>query len=106
MYDECTIAEIIRTEPGEAVAYFWVPFHGQDENFIWSDVQDIYIEDAYRGMGIAAYLMDYAEKSARNHGAKAIRSGVGCEKIKPCCMGAVFYCSFGETKCGHKIYFM
>jgi len=81
MADERTIAEIIKTDSGETVAYFWVPFHGEDESFVWADVQDLYIEEAYRGTGLAAYLMDYAEKSAKSHGAKVIRSGTGCENI-------------------------
>ncbi|MCL2773068.1 MAG: GNAT family N-acetyltransferase [Oscillospiraceae bacterium] len=82
MKDERTIAEIIKTESGETVAYFWVSFHGEDTTFIWADVQDIYIEESYRKSGIATYLMDYAEKSARQNGAKVIRSGTGCENIK------------------------
>lgn len=82
MADERTIAEIIRTESGDTVGYLWVQFHGEDESFIWADVQDIYIEEAYRKSGIAAYLMDYAEKLAKNHGAKVIRSGTGCENVK------------------------
>jgi len=81
MNDKRTIAEIIRAESGEIVAYFWVPFHGEDESFVWADVQDIYVEEVYQGIGVAAYLMEYAEKLARNHGAKVIRSGTGCENI-------------------------
>ena len=82
MEDKRTIAEIIRSESGEAVGYLWVPFHGDDPNFVWADVQDIYIEEAYRRTGIAAYLMDYAEQSAKRNGAKVIRSGTGCENFK------------------------
>ncbi|MCL2774748.1 MAG: GNAT family N-acetyltransferase, partial [Oscillospiraceae bacterium] len=82
MKDERTIAEIIKTESGETVGYFWVTFHGEDKSFIWTDVQDIYIEESYRKAGVAIYLMDYAEKSARQNGAKVIRSGTGCENTK------------------------
>lgn len=80
--DERTILEIIKTESGENVGYLWVQFHGEDEKFIWADVQDIYVEESFRKMGIATYLMDYAEKSAKQNGAKVIRSGTGCENIK------------------------
>jgi GNAT superfamily N-acetyltransferase len=82
MADERTIAEIIKTESGESVAYLWVPFHGEDEHFIWADVSDVYVEEAYRGKGVASILMDYAEQSAKQNGAKVIRSGTGCENAK------------------------
>lgn len=82
MDDTRTIAEIIKTKSGETVAYLWVPFHGEDSSFIWSDVQDVYVEDSYRKTGVAAYLMDYAEKMAKTHDAKVIRSGTGCENVK------------------------
>ena len=82
MDDERTIAEIIKTEEGDTVGYLWASFHGEDEHFIWADVQDIYVEEAYRGKGIASYLMDYAEQSAKRNGAKVIRSGTGCENTK------------------------
>lgn len=82
MEDKRTIAEIIKTESGETTAYLWVPFHREDSSFIWADVQDIYVEEAHRRTGVAAYLMDYAEQTARAHGAKVIRSGTGCKNIK------------------------
>jgi len=82
MEDSRTIAEIVKTESGETVGFLWVPFYGDDEKFIWVYVHDIYIEEVYRKKGIATYLMDYAEKSAKQNGAKVIRSGTGCENIK------------------------
>jgi GNAT superfamily N-acetyltransferase len=83
MEDSRTIAEIIKTESGETVGYLWVPFHAGTASFMcWADVQDIYIEEAYRRTGVALYLMDYAEKSAKRNGAKVIRSGTGCENVK------------------------
>lgn len=82
MDDVRTIAEIIKDESGETVGYLWVPFHGEDKSFIWADVQDIYVEESYRKTCIAAYLMEYAEKSAKSNGAKVIRSETGCENIK------------------------
>ena len=82
MADKRTIAEIIKTETGETVAYLWVPFHGEDEHFIWADVSDLYVEEAYRRTGVALYLMEYAEQLAKQNGAKVIRSGTGCENVK------------------------
>ena len=82
MKDERTIAEIIKIESGEVVGYLWVSFHGEDEAFIWADVDDIYVEETYRKIGVAAYLMKYAEESAKRNGAKVIRSGTGCENVK------------------------
>jgi len=82
MEDARTIADIIKNESDETIGYLWVPFYGENKSFIWADIQDIYVEEAYRRAGVAAYLMDYAEKSARQNGAKVIRSGTGCENIK------------------------
>ena len=82
MKDERTIAEIIKTDSGETVGYLWVSFHSGTASFMcWADVQDIYIEENYRRSGVAAYLMDYAEQSAKQNGAKVIRSGTGSENI-------------------------
>ncbi len=82
MEDKRTIAEIIRTESGEIVGYLWVPFHGETDSFMcWADVQDIYVEESFRNNGVATYLMDYAEKSAKRNSARVIRSGTGCENI-------------------------
>jgi RimJ/RimL family protein N-acetyltransferase/SAM-dependent methyltransferase len=83
MEDPRTIAEIIKTESNETAGYLWVPFHAGTESFMcWADVQDIYIEEAYRKTGVASYLMDYAEKEAKRNGARVIRSGTGCENAK------------------------
>ena len=82
MKDPRTIAEIIKTESGENAAYLWVAFHSDDPNFIWADVQDIYVEEAYRRAGVAMYLMDYAERAAKENGATVIRSGTGCENVR------------------------
>ena len=81
MKDERTIAEIIITESVDPVGFIWVYFHGEDAKFIWAEVKDIFVEEAYRRHGIAAYLMDYAEQSAKQNGAKVIRSATGCENI-------------------------
>ena len=82
MEDPCTIAEIIKTESSETAGYLWVPFHSEDAAFVWADVQDIYVEEPFRKINVASYLMDYAEKAAAQNGAKVIRSGTGCENVK------------------------
>lgn len=83
MKDNRTIAEIIETEDKQTVAYLWVPFFADEESgFYFADIQDIYVEDEFRGMGIATKLLEYAETKAKKNGAKAIRSGTGCENGK------------------------
>jgi len=78
--DPRAIAEIMEDGGGNIVGYFWAPFNEDPETgFSWMDVQDIYIEEAFRGQGIAARWMDYAEQKVREAGAKVIRSGTGCE---------------------------
>ena len=83
MKDDRTIAEIIENDEKKIVAYIWVPFYADEESgFCFADIQDIYIEDDFRGSGIATVLMEYAEIKAKENGAKVIRSGTGCENIK------------------------
>ena len=77
--DDRTIAEIIEDENGNVIGYLWVPFcEDKESGFSFADIQDIYIEDRYRGGGIASYLLTYAEENAKKNGAKVIRSGTGC----------------------------
>ncbi len=66
MKDERTIAEIIKTEAGEPVGYVWVVFHAEDTAFIWSDVQDIFVEEPYRRTGVAAYLLVHQRNLAKS----------------------------------------
>lgn len=81
--DSRTIAEILETEDGQTVGYFWVPFCADRESgFSFADIQDIYIEEDLRGHGIAAELFRYAEEKAKRNGADVIRSGTGCENFK------------------------
>ena len=83
MKDSRTIAEVIENDDGEKVAYLWVPFFADEESgFSFADVQDIYVEEKFRAMGIASRLLEYAEAKARENGAKVIRSGTGCDNIK------------------------
>ena len=81
MKDKRTIAEVIKTKTGETIGFLWVYFHAEDDKFIWSEVKDIYVEETYRRTGVAAYLLDYAEQSAKQNGAKVIRSGTGLKNI-------------------------
>lgn len=81
--DPRTVAEIIETEDGQTIGYFWVPFCEDAENdFCFADVQDIYIEEEFCEHGIAAELFRYAEEKAKLNGASVIRSGTGCENIR------------------------
>ena len=83
MNDARAIAEIIENESNEIIAFLWVSFFEDVESgFCFADVQDIYVEDKFRTMGIASLLMKYAEDKARESGAKVIRSGTGCENVK------------------------
>ena len=81
--DTRTIAEIVENEAGDKVAYLWVAFHEeQASGFSYADVQDIYVEEEYRQMGIASQLMEYAEEKAKENGVKVIRSGTGIGNTK------------------------
>ena len=81
--DKKTIAEIIETDNNIKVAYLWVVFNADEESgFNFADVQDIYVEEQFRNMGIAELLMKYAETKAKENGAKVIRSGTGRDNIK------------------------
>lgn len=81
--DHRTIAEIIENIDGMVIGYIWVPFCADDESeFCFADIQDVYIEESFRGLGIADELLEYAEQRARLNGAKVIRSGTGCENIR------------------------
>jgi len=78
--DAGTIAEIIADPQGKHVGYFWVPFHADEESgFRFAEIQDVYVEEEFRKLGIAEELLRYAEENARRHGARVIRSGTGCE---------------------------
>ena len=78
--DPRTIAEIIETDGGSVIGYFWVPFCEDEESgFRFADIQDVYVEEAFRRTGIADSLLEYAEQLARKNRAKVIRSGTGCE---------------------------
>ena len=79
--DSRSIADILFIED-VVMGYLWVPFYGNEESdFVFAEIQDIYVEPSYRNRGIANYLFAYAENKARQNGAKVIRSGTGCENM-------------------------
>ena len=77
--DGRTVAEILETEDGQTLGDLWAPFcEDKESGFAFAEVQDIYIEEAYRRLGLASELFRYVEAKARRHGAKVLRSGTGC----------------------------
>jgi len=74
------IAEIIENETGETVAYFLASFWEDAEaGFSCLELQDLYVEEAFRRQGVAARLFACAEEKARAVGANLLRSGTGRE---------------------------
>ena len=79
MKDPRTVAELMLDEDGAIAGYFWAPFWEAEAGFSCLELQDIYIEEAYRRQGLAAQWFARAEEHARSCGAKVFRSGTGCE---------------------------
>jgi len=78
--DPRAIAEIIEDGTGKTVGYFWGAFWEDAEaGLSCLELQDLYVEEAFRGQGIATQLLAYAEEKARAAGAKLLRSGTGRE---------------------------
>lgn len=76
--DDRAIAEIIETDNGCIVGYFWATFCEDTESgFRFAEIQEIYIEEEFRRRGVASLLYEYAESKAKRNGAKVIRSGTG-----------------------------
>jgi len=74
------IAEIIEDCNGETVAYFLCSFWEDAEAGLRClELQDLYVEEAYRKRGVASRLFAYAEEKARIAGANLLRSGTGRE---------------------------
>ena len=77
-----TIAEIIEDEQGRRIGYLWAPFQSDEESgFRFAEIQDVFVEEAFRKRGIAEKLFRYAEENAIRHGARVLRSGTGCENL-------------------------
>jgi len=74
------IAEIIEDGAGETVAYLWGSFwENKDAGLRCLELQDLYVEEAFRRQGVASRLFAYAEEKARANGANLLRSGTGRE---------------------------
>ena len=82
MNDPRTIAELLLDEDDAIIGYLWAPFWEEPEaGFSCLELQDLYIEERARRQGHAARWLAYAEQKAREHGAKVLRSGTGCENV-------------------------
>jgi len=78
--DPRAITEIIEDETGEIVGYLWGSFwENKEAGIACLELQDLYVEEAFRRQGVASRLFAYAEKKARAIGANLLRSGTGCE---------------------------
>ena len=80
MEDVRTLAEILETQNGDTIGYFWMTVQSSAESgFSFAEIQEIYIEEIYRGQGIARQMYALAEQYAKSCGAKVLRAGTGCE---------------------------
>jgi len=80
MNDPRGIAEIIEDGAGETMAYLWGSFwENEQAGIACMELQDLYVEEAYRKQGVASRLFAYAEEKARAAGANLLRSGTGRE---------------------------
>lgn len=87
MEEERTIADIILDDDEEVIGYLWVPFFPEDHiGLTFAEVNDLYVEPAFRNQGIATYLMQYAENHARKNHAKVLRSSSGSGNHKSIAM--------------------
>jgi len=90
------ITEIIENDEGETVGYLWVSFwEDKEAGIACMEVQDIYVEEAFRKQGMASRLFAYAEEKARAVGANLVRSGTGRENAASIAM---------HKKLGYEIY--
>lgn len=80
MEDTRTIAEILETPNGKTIGYFWMTVNSDTESgFSFAEIQEIYVDEVYRGQGIARRMYAIAEQYAKSCGAKVLRAGTGCE---------------------------
>lgn len=80
--DNRAIAEILETEDGRIIGYLWTTFCEDTESgFRYAELQDVYVEEAFRRQGVATKLYAYIEEKARQNGAKVIRAGTGRENM-------------------------
>ncbi|MCL2299962.1 MAG: GNAT family N-acetyltransferase [Firmicutes bacterium] len=74
------IAEIIEDGDDRTAAYFLCSFWEDAEAGLHClELQDLYVEEAFRKQGVATQLFAYAEEKARAAGANLLRSGTGRE---------------------------
>ena len=94
--DPRAITEIIENDAGETVGYLWGSFwEDKEAGIACLELQDLYVEEGFRGQGVASRLFAYAEEKARAAGANLVRSGTGCENTASIAM---------HTKLGYGIY--
>ncbi|MCL2495200.1 MAG: GNAT family N-acetyltransferase [Oscillospiraceae bacterium] len=94
--DPRAITEIIEDETDEIVAYLWAFFwENKEAKIACLELQDIYVEEAFRGQGVASQLFAYAEEKARAAGINLMRSGTGRENAASIAM---------HGKLGYEIY--
>lgn len=80
--DPRTLAVIVLNEE-QIIGYLWMTFTDLiDYKITIAELQDIFIEEEYRGKGIGVLLMDYSENRASKNGACILRSGTGADNIK------------------------
>jgi len=83
------VAEIIESEAGETIAYFLCSFwEDKEAGLVCLELQDLYVEEAFRKQGVASQLFAYAEEKARAAGANLLRSGTGRENAASIAMHA------------------
>ena len=76
--DERTLALIALDEKGEKAGYIWAPFYEDEESgFLFAEVQDIFVEERCRNLGLASKMYALAEENALKAGAKVLRAGTG-----------------------------
>ena len=87
--DPRAIAEIVENGAGQTVGYLWGSFwEDKEAGIACLELQDLYVEEAFRRQGVAAYLFAYAEGKARAVGANLVRSGTGRENAASIAMHA------------------
>jgi len=87
--DSRAITEIVEGETGETVAYFLCSFwEDKEAGLRCLEMQDLYVEEAFRKQGVASRLFAYAEERARAAGMNLMRSGTGRENAASIAMHA------------------
>ena len=94
--DPRAVTEIVENGAGEIVGYLWGSFwENEQAGIACLELQDLYVEEAFRKHGVASQLFAYAEEKARVAGANLMRSGTGRENAASIAM---------HKKLGYDIY--